>query len=204
MNKKILIGSIIAVVILVLVSFTGVVGYQTTKSSTIARASPLFSVRSKRAIDEESRDLTCDYIGKGEESVLSIPKRNGRIEMVQKVIDIISKMDDNNFKRFTDSIINRLHQNNRIDDNDISSLIVALQQLKNNPETITKELIDITDKSLTEHYWCTSLEGKWYPGCMVWNVFVYTFVVILFILLIISLPPTSLLICSSETLMICK
>jgi len=53
MNKKILIGSIIAVAILVLVSFTGVVGYQTTKSSTIARASPLFAVRSSRAIDEE-------------------------------------------------------------------------------------------------------------------------------------------------------
>ena len=48
MNKKILIGSIIAVVILVLVSFTGVVGYQTTKSSTIARASPLFKVRTNR------------------------------------------------------------------------------------------------------------------------------------------------------------
>ena len=58
MNKKILIGSIIAVVILVLVSFTGVVGYQTTKSSTISKASPLFSVRSKRAIYEESEALS--------------------------------------------------------------------------------------------------------------------------------------------------
>ena len=59
MNNKILIGSIIAVVILVLVSFTGVVGYQTTKFSTIAKASPLFSVRTQRAIDKESRGLTC-------------------------------------------------------------------------------------------------------------------------------------------------
>ncbi len=57
MNKKILIGSIIAVAILILVSFTGVVGYQTTKSSTIAKASPLFTVRSSRAIDEESEDI---------------------------------------------------------------------------------------------------------------------------------------------------
>ena len=53
MDKKILIGSIIAVAILVLVSFTGVVGYQTTKSSTIDVASPLFTVRSSRAIDKE-------------------------------------------------------------------------------------------------------------------------------------------------------
>jgi len=56
MNKKILIGSIIADVILVMVSFTGVVGYQTTKSSTIVKASPLFTVRSCRAIDEDSKD----------------------------------------------------------------------------------------------------------------------------------------------------
>ena len=39
MNKKILLGSIIAVVILVLVSFTGVVGYQSAKSPSIAGAS---------------------------------------------------------------------------------------------------------------------------------------------------------------------
>jgi len=57
MNNKILIGSIIAVAVLVLVSFTGVVGYQTTKSSTIAKASPLFTVRSSRAIDGESKDI---------------------------------------------------------------------------------------------------------------------------------------------------
>ena len=78
MNKRILIGSIIAVAILVLVSFTGVVGYQTTKSSSIARASPLFSVRSSRAIDEESKDIVCDYVGKEEELVLSIPKRDNQ------------------------------------------------------------------------------------------------------------------------------
>ena len=74
MNKKILIGCIIAVVILILVSFTGVVGYQTTKSSDVARTSPLFSIRSTRAIDKESKDLTCDYVGKGVENSLSIPR----------------------------------------------------------------------------------------------------------------------------------
>ena len=100
MNNKILLGSIIAVVILVLVSFTGVVGYQTTKSSTIAKASPLFSVRSKRAIDEESRDLTCDYVGKGEENIISIPKRDERTILIQKVIELISKMDDKEFNEF--------------------------------------------------------------------------------------------------------
>ncbi|EMR75384.1 hypothetical protein MBGDF03_00798 [Thermoplasmatales archaeon SCGC AB-540-F20] len=94
MNNKILISSIIAVAILVLVSFTGVVGYQTTKSSTIARASPLFTVRSSRAIDEESKDIACDYVGKGEESVLSIPKRDEKKVLLQKFINRIRKMND--------------------------------------------------------------------------------------------------------------
>ena len=64
MNKKILLGSIIAAVILVLVSFTSVVGYSSVKS-TSGKASPLFSIRTSRAIDEETKDFTCDYVGKG-------------------------------------------------------------------------------------------------------------------------------------------
>ena len=94
MNKKILIGSIIAVAILVLVSFTGVVGYQTTQSSTIAKASPLFTIRSSRAIDEESKDLSCDYVGKGEEIILSFPKRDEKKVLLQKFINRIRKMND--------------------------------------------------------------------------------------------------------------
>jgi len=112
MNKKILIGSIIAVAILVLVSFTGVVGYQTTKSSTIARASPLFTVRSSRAIDEESKEITCDYVGKGEEITIPLPVRNNREVLLEKIKDKISKMDGEEFNRFKNLIIDELHKSN--------------------------------------------------------------------------------------------
>ncbi|UCD14590.1 MAG: hypothetical protein JSW60_04005 [Thermoplasmatales archaeon] len=74
MVKKILIGSIIAVAVLICVSFTSVVGFQSVKSNV--KASPRFTVRTKRAIDEESKDLTCDYVGKGEEIIIPLPKRN--------------------------------------------------------------------------------------------------------------------------------
>ncbi len=132
MNNKILIGSIIAVVILILVSFTGVVGYQTT-SSTIARASPLFSVRSTRAIDEESRGLTCDYVGKGEENFLSIPKRDGRTALVQKFIDRISKMGDEAFDKLIGLVINRLEREPNINDKTISEIVTQIEQLRNEP-----------------------------------------------------------------------
>ena len=42
-----------------MVSFSSVVGYQTTKSSAIAKASPLFTIRTSRAIDEESNECNC-------------------------------------------------------------------------------------------------------------------------------------------------
>jgi len=130
MNKKILIGSIIAVVILVLVSFTGVVGYQTTKS-TIARASPLFSVRSSRAIDEESRDLTCDYIGKGEEITIPLLKRDNKTFLLQQIIDRISKMDD----KENHKIINAL-RNLNIDIDDLKKFVVIHDDTINLPCTV--------------------------------------------------------------------
>ncbi|MCJ7698445.1 MAG: hypothetical protein MUO73_08980 [Thermoplasmata archaeon] len=66
MNKYPLIGiSIIAVVLLVLGSLTNVVGYQSVKS-TVLSDSPLFSVRTKRAINQVGGDtLTFNYLGKG-------------------------------------------------------------------------------------------------------------------------------------------
>jgi len=148
MNKKILIGSIMAVVILVLVSFTGVVGYQTTKSSTIARASPLFTVRSSRAIDEESKDLTCDYVGKGEEHNIFLSPRISKVELLDKLANIISKMDDKSFDRFAKIVITNINQNNKINDVEVSNeeIAVMLSQLRDNSEVIKNNLMMIDDK----------------------------------------------------------
>ena len=148
MNKKILIGSIIAVAILVLVSFTGVVGYQTTKSSTIARASPLFTVRSSRAIDEESKGLNCDYVGKGEEHNIFLSPRISKVELLDKLANIISKMDDKSFDRFAKIVITNINQNNKINDVEVSNeeIAVMLSQLRDNPEVIKNNLMMIDDK----------------------------------------------------------
>ncbi|UCF12212.1 MAG: hypothetical protein JSW06_09245 [Thermoplasmatales archaeon] len=129
MKKKILIGSIGAVIILVLVSFTGVVGYQTTKSSTIAKASPLFKVRTNRAIGEESKELTCDYFGKG--STLPFPERNKKVIIVQRVIDRIRLMDDKTFERFISNIINHAQMNNRLNNIKPDIIREALYMFRN-------------------------------------------------------------------------
>ena len=179
MNKKILIGSIIAVVILVLVSFTGVVGYQTT-SSTIAKASPLFSVRSSRAIDKESKEFTCDYVGKGEESILSIPKIGSKSALIQKAIDRISKMDDETLNRFIKLFIHKIQYSSEFKDMNVDDIINSFYLIKNNPDVLKNNLIDekddnllYTKSSVDDCYTrcpgqgnCFSLVGLWKPGCV--------------------------------------
>ena len=51
MEKRILIGSIIAVVILILLSFTSAIGYRSIESDV--KVSPLFNIRSSKAIGKE-------------------------------------------------------------------------------------------------------------------------------------------------------
>ncbi len=189
MNKKILIGSIIAVVILVLVSFTGVVGYQTTKSSTIARASPLFTVRSSRAIDEESKDLTCDYVGKGEDNFLLIPKRNYDIALIQKVIDRISRMDDKVLNKLMFLVIKHVKQNGRLTDIDNNKIINSLNQLKDNQEPTAP---------------CTLV--NWAPGCFLdgilfWITLLIEFIALCILLVLLDTDYCSVLIVGSECLL---
>ncbi|EMR74897.1 hypothetical protein MBGDF03_00695 [Thermoplasmatales archaeon SCGC AB-540-F20] len=121
MNKKILIGSIIAVAVLVLVSFTGVVGYQTTQSSTIARPSPLFTVRSSRAIEEDSKDFTCDYVGKGEEIIIPLSDRNNNLVLLEKIKDSISKMDEEEINHIKKLIIGKLNNINDFKETNINN-----------------------------------------------------------------------------------
>ncbi|UCF13417.1 MAG: hypothetical protein JSW06_03950 [Thermoplasmatales archaeon] len=103
MNKKILLCSIVSVVILILVSFTSVIGYRSIESDV--KVSPLFNIRSSKAIGKESKDLTSDYVGKGKENILSIPKRDSETSRIQKIIDMICKMDDKTFNKFINSAI---------------------------------------------------------------------------------------------------
>jgi hypothetical protein len=88
--------------VLIGVSFTSVVGYRIAASDV--KASPLFNIRTSRAIDVESEDLRCEYVGKGDIINLLIPKIDSRTALIQEVIDIISKMDEKRFNKLVDFI----------------------------------------------------------------------------------------------------
>jgi len=106
MNKKILIGSIIAVAILIGVSFTSVVGYRSVASDV--KLSPLFNIRTSRAIDEESEELSCEYVGKGEEILLSIPKRDSYGFLINRALHRLKEIDKDTLVKVLETfMINR-------------------------------------------------------------------------------------------------
>ena len=126
MDNKILISSLIAVVILIGVSFTSVVGYKSVASDV--KASPLFNIRSSRAIDEESTILSCEYVGKG--STLSFPKQDDRFILTHKFIDKISEMDEETFERFIAFIIYYLQKNNILDGSKLEKITWGIKLWK--------------------------------------------------------------------------
>ena len=192
MEKRILLGSIIAVVILVLVSFTGVVGYQTTKSSTIARASPLFSIRSSRAIDEESKDLTCDYVGKGKSTSIAFPKRNYTLSIIKKIIDIMRIEEDIQFNRLI------------FNENDKISILKTIQLIGDNFDILENYKIginkDVFRNRVIKLDTTSYTLDNWYPGCFIDRLLYAIETVIILLLWIYAItnsPETSILVCDT-------
>jgi hypothetical protein len=142
MNRYPLIGvSILAVVLLILCSLTNVVGYQSIQSSG-ANDSPLFSVRTKRAINQENKGtITSDYLGKGTRTLLQFSPRDDRIDSLKKAIKYISKMDDKTFAQFTELCIQKAKQDKTISDTNPNEILQALHQFRTKPETIINSFI---------------------------------------------------------------
>jgi hypothetical protein len=134
MRKKILIGSVVSVVILILLSFTSVVGYNSIESDI--QSSPLFNIRSSRAIDEENEEFTYDYVGNGNTIDLLIPNRDDKTVLIQRFIEIISKMDDETFNEFVTLIIHRIQQSNEFKHFINNDEIFVLNKLRSNQELI--------------------------------------------------------------------
>jgi len=134
MNNKILIGSIIAITVLIGTSFTSVVGYKSITSDVIA--SPLFNIRSSRAIDEKNNIVTSEYVGKDRILNISIPKRNFTMAIIGDAISKIKHMYKGEIDKLRDNIMNH----NLYKDIDINNL---------------EQSIDDISKLLTSEEFCT-------------------------------------------------
>jgi hypothetical protein len=137
MKKKILLGSIFAVAIIIFLSFTNVVGYQNDKPSFINK-SPLFSIRTNRAIEQENNLGSSDYIGKGKDTGLSFPIRNKNSITTDEFVNWIVNMDKKSFMNFKTLVMSRLNKEDKLSDTHIQKALTALSEIREKPELMKK------------------------------------------------------------------
>ena len=149
MNKKIMICCIGTIIIIVLTSFTSVVGFQTTRS-TLIKDTPLFSIRSQRATNRlAKRIVTSEYIGKRKTITISFPEKNSTLLLFQKTIDGISTMNDKTFTKFLDATISKFRESSLIKEKDLPKIKQLFQFLRDHPEEAKKYPFDMKKHSYT-------------------------------------------------------
>ena len=137
-KKPLIVVSLCAVILLVMGSLSNVVGYQSVKSSV--NDSPLFQTRTQRATNQQQNSITSQYLGKGL-NALSFPLRDTRMEQTKRVIEIIQKMDDNEFDRLQNLILSRFYEQKNNIDIDVTKLVSLLKQIKSNTKDLKIILI---------------------------------------------------------------
>ena len=151
MKKKILLlGCVASVIVLVLASFSSVVGFQKNEYNN-ALVSPLFNIRTNMALKtEKQEDITNNYIGKGKESTLFFSSIKNNDILIQNFIEKIIKISDDEFNRLIGLVKNKLG-NNII--NDADNIIKILYNLRGNNKINLDKKDDIIAKTpLTEGY----------------------------------------------------
>lgn len=171
-KKKIIIGSLGMVTILILISFTNVVGLQSIKSTSVDDT-PLFSIRTQKAINQSSKtNLISDYLGKGFNE-LSFPIRDNRTALLQKVIEIIQRLDDKEFNKFQSLILSQVYKNKNIKNTNNVNLLNIPKQIvfqKNSDFNQYDKYVNFTHPPTS--YLCPTYfplncftSGQWFPGC---------------------------------------
>jgi len=176
MDKKPLIGvCICAVVLLVLGSLSNVVGYQSVKSTV--NDSPLFQTRTQRATNQQQNSITSQYIGMGKENLLQFPIRDDRNEQLRKVIDLMSKMDDESFERITERCIQRIQQDKSLKDANPNEIVKWLKIARTNAKLALNPLINRDNQLFSASRLVTIC--FWFPGCIPYFIIASIVVIIL-------------------------
>jgi hypothetical protein len=175
MKKKILLGSIFAVAILMLLSLTNVVGHQNDDPSFIEK-SPLFSVRSNRAIEQENNICSSDYIGKGKDTGLSFPIRNKNPISIDEIISWIANLDKKSYMNFNTLMISRLNNENKLSDSQMQKILNTLSQIRKKPGLMmdffgNNNYYNDENPNAVTILDCLTFQ-QWFPGCFLWNIFI--------------------------------
>jgi hypothetical protein len=185
MKKKILILSVSAAVLLVIASFSSVIGTYNQPSSQKIE-SPLFAVRTQRSIHKESlQALQSNYLGKGSNSHLFITAKPTLATTIDRAIKFLNQ-NPAFFTKFMQIVTSNLRviallQKNGITMNEFKT---HLNQIKNDPSLFIEE-IQSTEPRLS----ATQLHDPIPLGLNTTNPFgcVITIIVMLPVVLVIAL-----------------
>ena len=156
MKKILIVGSICAVVLLVLASFGPVVGYQTKKQSSNG-SSPLFCIRTDRAINgDDAEHIECNFFGKNQNNDLVFPERESKNVLINGIIDKIKKMDDETFTKLCKMVDEK--------SNDYM-IIEALNNIRNSNIQIQTDCPGY-DPEVTLNEQCPTYGSK--AECLIW------------------------------------
>ncbi len=191
-KKPLIVVSLCAVVLLVMGSLSNVVGYQSVKSTV--NDSPLFQTRTLRATNQQQNLLTSQYIGMGRGNPLQFPLRDSRIEQLKKVIDIISKMDDKTFHRFSLKMRNLLSQQEKTKNIDVNEIEQALYELRENSEVFQSQ----TNFNSRIQTLFDPPTVCWIPGCILSGL-----LILLMLIFIMVFIPTEMVQCWLPSIDIC-
>jgi hypothetical protein len=90
MKKKILIGSFGAVLLLILTSYTSVIGFQTTTQNSSLQSSPLFAVQTLRSANKKTTMLQTSYLHKGQHENLFLATQNVNQDSISKAVQFFT------------------------------------------------------------------------------------------------------------------
>ena len=149
---KLMFGSIIFVIFILLTSLNPVVG-SPSKEISSNLISPLFRIRIERAVDLEVTNVIqrC-FIGMGKNSEILFTSQDLKSELFVQVMYKVCTMDDENFKKFVKLTINKLLQEESIKKNEVPKLKELFNNFRKNPDQIAKFPIDKIDRDLVNLY----------------------------------------------------
>ena len=132
MDKKILVGSVLVIVVIILASISPVIGYKISDKKNVI-SSPLFSARKNKILSRDIKKVNSKYIGHGNALNLFIKKRTTLQDVVDKATKIVNVRPDVIDEAFNKiismpEVINLLNENN-----------IDVEYLKNQVDAIEKD-----------------------------------------------------------------
>jgi len=182
-KKPLIVVSLCAVVLLVMGSLSNVVGYQSVKS-TVVNDSPLFSVRTTRAIHQKENVIKSNYLGKDSDVNFFKSKIDDINSTVHRFLDMVCKMDMPEVDKLITNYMKKLSLKNEKLTVNKEMLLLNLKQIQENNFKLTKFNFDFVKKYLPKSSEEEPSIGNWQAGCIVSNFIIGVLAILALIFLL--------------------